>query len=923
MNRNASDSRHTTADGRQAAAGIRHSSLFTRHFLFCIVVSALAATAARAETTDSYVRDGLLACWDGIENAGAKQHDPAAANWIDVVGGKSFALNNVTVADDRIVFKGINTSYGVLDEAGTTATFGAATNGTLEIVYACATGIGVILQSSSESGIAYGFSNASTLIPCNLTSPTAIFTPGTATNTAAVRYSKAKAASVVANGTELEKGSGNCWYGANKTTVVGNRTTHSGYHFNGAIYCIRLYDRQLSDAEIAANLAVDRHRFQEGRTAEYVASVAQTNGVWYATASVLEGSGELSLHVVSPQGATNVVSLSNGVAAAPATFTTAFTGVAADTIYSVFASFASGTSTNFTRVASIFNGPVSVVATADATPTTAGVFTVSRPAADGATNMPLTVSFTLSGTAFAGTHYARIPSYVTIPAGAASATVQIATVKSVAATTSLTLALDGKTHLLGNPSSATMSVTTVRAPAALVWAAGTSATELTDVANWTPYVPAFMEDDTLSFTGDGESAYRFTATNDMAVKSFTVANGTSSVVIDLCGHTFSNETASSGSFKQTGTGSLALLNGQIDARTFSFQTATLAATNFVLNGNKAFNTTTITFSRDRARYLLDNVKIDLCTTYYGKLTFMGWDYEIDARNVVYPDASRVPDLTFSGTNATVRFNGSGTYLLGSMKLNGKNNRVSVADGRFYRAGGSSYGGLTISGEGHELLVTNSEAGACVSYIPDTAAARRCVVRIAKGGNYQFTRIDDGLDKTHSFEGTSNLFEVVGGTLSLPTLRLGYVEGAGGNGGNILAVRGDDSVVTSANGFYVGNANKLPVRLVFQPGETGFDNAAPVRLTGSGKNVRIATNTVFEVDARTLTRTRDHGRFTLPLMSFRSTTQAEAAFNAEALATFNETLVSQPKGGTLSLETDGNYRVLTWNYYKHGTMLLLR
>ena len=59
------------------------------------------------------------------------------------------------------------------------------------------------------------------------------------------------------------------------------------------------------------------------------------------------------------------------------------------------------------------------------------------------------------------------------------------------------------------------------------------------------------------------------------------------------------------------------------------------------------------------------------------------------------------------------------------------------------------------------------------------------------------------------------------------------------------------------------------------------------------------------------------------MSFRSTTQAEAAFNAEALATFNETLVSQPKGGTLSLEVDGNYRVLTWNYDKHGTMLLLR
>jgi hypothetical protein len=652
-------------------------------------------------------------------------------------------------------------------------------------------------------------------------------------------------------------------------------------------------------------------------------SVAQTNGVWYATTPLKWGSGEVSLHVVSPQGATNVVALSNGIATAPATFTCTIPGLAADTAYSVFASLTSGAYTNFTRAANIFNGPVSVVATADATPTSAGVFTVSRPAADGATNAPLAVAFALSGTAVAGTHYAPIPSSVTIPAGAASATVQITTIKEVTTTTALTLTLSCETHLPDDPSSATMSVTTIRAPAALVWAAGTSATELTDVANWTPSVPAFEADDTLSFTGDGTSAYRFTMTNDMAVKSFTVANGTSSAVIDLGGHTFSNETASSGSFKQTGTGALALLNGQIDARTFSFQTATLAATNFVLNGNKEFNTTTLTLSRDRARYLLDNVKIDLCTTYYGKLAFTGWDYEIDARNVVYPDPSRVPNLTFSGTNATARFNGSQTYLYGSMVINGKNNRVSVADGRFYRAGASSYGGLTISGEGHELLVTNSEAGTCASYIPNTAGARLCVVRIAKGGKYTVTRMDDGLDKTHSFEGTSNLFEVVGGTLTLATLRLGYVEGAGGSGGNTLAVRGDDSVVTSGNGFYVGNTNKLPVRLAFQPGTAGFGGTAPIRLTGSGKNVRIAANTVFEVDARTLTQTRDHGRFALPLISFRSNTQAEAAFDAEALAAFNKTLVSKPKGGTLSLDTDGNYRVLTWNYAKCGTVLMLR
>ncbi len=161
------------------------------------------------------------------------------------------------------------------------------------------------------------------------------------------------------------------------------------------------------------------------------------------------------------------------------------------------------------------------------------------------------------------------------------------------------------------------------------------------------------------------------------------------------------------------------------------------------------------------------------------------------------------------------------------------------------------------------------------------------------------------------------------TMTSAGLRFGYIEGADGDGGNVLALRGDDAVFSGTGVCCVGNTNKLPVRLVFQPGAAGFGGAAPFRMTDSGKDVRFATNTVFEVDAKNFTNTRDHGRFTLPLMSFRSNTQAEAAFNAEALQTFNKTLVSKPKGGTLSLETDGNYRVLTWNYAKCGTVLMLR
>ena len=50
-----SRNRHSASDGRQPAAGIRHSSLVTRHFLLCIAFAALAANAAeRPVAPDGY-----------------------------------------------------------------------------------------------------------------------------------------------------------------------------------------------------------------------------------------------------------------------------------------------------------------------------------------------------------------------------------------------------------------------------------------------------------------------------------------------------------------------------------------------------------------------------------------------------------------------------------------------------------------------------------------------------------------------------------------------------------------------------------------------------------------------------------------------------------------------------------------------------
>ena len=227
----------------------------------------LAAAGAGAVGTSSYVQDGLIACWDGIENAGAGVHVADTNVWKDVKGGYEFSLTGVTVDADRMTFDGSSTSYGTLDNAGSTATFGAAKNGTMEIVFASRNGASnqVLLQSTTGIGLAFGFYQGN-ILSSTIASPIYPFPSfGTATNSVSIRYSSSKPVSpIYTNGWALAASSSNDAWGSpnGSTTFIGVRATKAnGFHFPGSIYCIRLYSRQLTDEEIAANYLIDQLRF--------------------------------------------------------------------------------------------------------------------------------------------------------------------------------------------------------------------------------------------------------------------------------------------------------------------------------------------------------------------------------------------------------------------------------------------------------------------------------------------------------------------------------------------------------------------------------------------------------------------------------------------------------------------------------------
>ena len=239
-----------------------------------LAASLAASPMALASSTDSYIKNGLVAHWDGVENAGRGVHDPSATVWKDLVEGREFTLYNVTVEDNGMVFAGAQTSYGELSAADTAATFENASDGTLEIVYASrsTSESQIILQSSEASGHAASIWQSSRfLAACGSAnnSPYFNFTSGKATNIVSVLYTSAKPGTARVNGNRLTSAGLDCWVGATDVTTIGTRTSKSNNPFNGAIYSIRVYNRRLTDEEIDANHAIDRKRFIEGDTSVF------------------------------------------------------------------------------------------------------------------------------------------------------------------------------------------------------------------------------------------------------------------------------------------------------------------------------------------------------------------------------------------------------------------------------------------------------------------------------------------------------------------------------------------------------------------------------------------------------------------------------------------------------------------------------
>jgi hypothetical protein len=113
--------------------------------------------------------------------------------------------------------------------------------------------------------MAFGYNTTGAIVPFtgSVQKPAFPFgRPGTTRHSFSVRYSSGASTSpAFVDGSSLNSTGGAGWTpGDSDETYVGNRASKAN-GFPGTIYCIRLYSRQLTAAEIVANHAVDALRF--------------------------------------------------------------------------------------------------------------------------------------------------------------------------------------------------------------------------------------------------------------------------------------------------------------------------------------------------------------------------------------------------------------------------------------------------------------------------------------------------------------------------------------------------------------------------------------------------------------------------------------------------------------------------------------
>ena len=283
------------------------------------VLCGLVFGLAPAWAEDTYVTDGLIHRYDGIDNVAVGVHDESQRVWNDLV---STAPINLSM-DLNPVNKAVLTAKSVLGKETSHKFFLAASDEAPSLADAGVKAFEVVIRST-----AYQKNQASTLLARlwkdrsaelilrnnhTIGNDTIGYFPcgGTASNDFTTVTVLIESRRLYLNGVEVERTStSQADVQMNKPYyfVLGGEPDNNSYPFEGEIFACRIYTRELDAAEIAANAQTDANRFFPHRTCYVVPEDADSTptppysswataakSLTNALAVVTEGWGEVIL----------------------------------------------------------------------------------------------------------------------------------------------------------------------------------------------------------------------------------------------------------------------------------------------------------------------------------------------------------------------------------------------------------------------------------------------------------------------------------------------------------------------------------------------------------------------------------------------------------------------------------------------------
>lgn len=230
------------------------------------------AWAKSGYTAKDYVQDGLIAMWDGIENAGWGTHNASATVWKDLIGNlDATAIDSPIFGDNHT-----DTSNGYWSLPSSIREIVETQRLTAEAVFRPSTSSGIDIRNQGIVGIGekrslwlfFGrppLDNSATLI-------------WQVRNSKAIRVwwgREVFGTDVHSSSIVIDNSVCNAYLDSTLCTITPDVAAGSGtstsefymgkiYGFNnflGKTYSVRLYSRALTAEEIAANYAIDKARF--------------------------------------------------------------------------------------------------------------------------------------------------------------------------------------------------------------------------------------------------------------------------------------------------------------------------------------------------------------------------------------------------------------------------------------------------------------------------------------------------------------------------------------------------------------------------------------------------------------------------------------------------------------------------------------